>query len=203
MNEPYHDPNSKDITWRYRTGLKKLIDKHPGVELILFIEDDDWYSSSYVEVFYRAWEQANRPDIFGIDETYYYHMGLRKFRYEKHPNRASAFCTGVSPEITRKMSWPNDNYSFVDLEMWKQLQGQTFSVHPPICIGMKGHNEGSKFGGVGHNDSWNGYNQNDFDLKWISSMIKDKYKKDMISFYFGNGNGPTGTNEPLGPKNKI
>ncbi len=202
INQPPLDPSKKDITWRYRTGLELAQERHPNAELILFIEDDDWYSPSYVEIFYDAWKNAGRPEIFGVGETYYYHMGSRLIYHEIHQKRASAFCMGVSLKILERMKWPNDDYSFVDIEMWSQLSGNTFMVSPPIAIGMKGHREGNFFGGAGHNDNLRGYDKEDKDLAWISSMIGGKYNMDMISFYFGNAS-PVGMNDPLGPEKYL
>jgi len=195
MDDPPVDPSKKDITWRYRTGIERIIERHPNVELILLIEDDDWYSNAYIEVFHRAWQEAGRPDIFGVGETYYYHTGIRRFYHQKHEERASAFSTGVT-KAAMNMSWPSDNYSFIDIEMWKQLSGKTFTASPPISIGMKGHKEGGFFGGVGHNDQWNGYRNDDKDLHWISSTIDKK----SFYFYFENNSGPVGTDGGLGPK---
>lgn len=195
MDDPPVDINRKDITWRYRTGIQRVIDRHPNVDLILLIEDDDWYSNAYIEVFYRAWEDAGRPEIFGLGETYYYHIGLRKFYHQRHEDRASAFSTGVTSAIS-KMVWPRDDHSFVDLEMWKQLDGKTFTVSPPISIGMKGYKEGAFFGGSGHNDQWNGYRNDDPDLQWIGSIMD----RGSLSFYFATIQGPTGMEDGLGPK---
>jgi len=194
MNDPPLDPNVKDITWRYRNGFKRIIERHPDVELILIIEDDDWYSNVYIEVFYKAWNEAGRPEIFGIGETYYYHLGIRKFYHQRHDNRASAFSTGVTKEISR-MLWPKDDYSFVDLEMWKQMEGKTFFVEPPISVGIKGYCEGNFFGGIGHNDKWNGYRNNDDDLSWIRSIIDHE----SFNFYFNNLSSPVGSPDMLGP----
>lgn len=191
MNDPPIDPAAKDITWRYRVGVQRIIERHPEVELILLIEDDDWYSRTYVEVFYNAWNEAERPDVFGIDETYYYHIGLRKYHHQFHVGRASAFSTGVTNAIER-MSWPPDDYSYTDLEIWKQMKGRTFRPSPLITLGIKGHKEGSFFGGIGHNDSWNGLKHDDKSLNWIRSVIDEE----SFQFYF---KGPTGEQGPLGP----
>lgn len=200
MNDPPLDPEKKDITWRYRVGIERILERHPDVDLILFIEDDDWYSPSYIEVFYDAWNMANRPQIFGVGETYYYHVGMRRIYHEKHPNRASAFCTGISSKAIEHIKWPQDDYSSVDMNLWHQLGGNTFLVNPMIAVGMKGYNEGKFFGGKGHNEHWAGYDKHDPDLSWISSVINGKYSQDMISFYFGNIDHPMGVLDPLGPQ---
>ena len=181
------DINKKDITWRYRNGLERVMSQHPNVELILFIEDDDWYSEDYIKTFYDAWLQAGKPELFGIGETYYYHIGLRKIYHEKHVGRASAFCTGITPAGISKMNWPNDDYSYVDFEFWKQLNGLLFIPNKPVAVGIKGHKVGTFFGGSGHYDSWAGYKHDDQELTWISNIID----KPSIDFYFKkicNGN---------------
>jgi cellulose synthase/poly-beta-1,6-N-acetylglucosamine synthase-like glycosyltransferase len=194
MNDPPLDPYIKDITWRYRIGFQRAIERHPDLDLILIIEDDDWYSRAYIEIFYNAWVQAGRPDIFGVGETYYYHLGLRKFYHQKHEERASAFSTGVTKAIS-KMKWPKDDYSFVDMEMWKQLEGKTFTSSPLISLGIKGHMEGRLFGGIGHNERWNGYNNSDPNLTWIRSFLDDE----SIDFYFQDAPKPVGPSDSLGP----
>jgi cellulose synthase/poly-beta-1,6-N-acetylglucosamine synthase-like glycosyltransferase len=196
MNDPPVDPEKKDITWRYRRAFEDVIKRHPNVELILLIEDDDWYSNAYIEVFYRSWIENGRPDIFGIGETYYYHIGLRSFNHQIHVDRASAFSTGVTKAI-ENMKWPDDEYSFVDIEMWNQIKGKTFIVNPPICIGMKGHEEGMMFGGIGHNRNWSGYTNEDYTLDWIGSIMDEE----SIDFYFSN-QGPIGIEGRCGPLEK-
>lgn len=194
VNDPPIDPSVKDITWRYRRGVERAIERHPEVELILFIEDDDWYSKTYVEVFYKAWESAGKPEIFGLGETFYYNVGTRRYFHQIHEDRASAFCTGVTKSISN-IKWPEDSHSFIDLEMWKQLKGKTFKVSPLIALGIKGYNEGQLFGGIGHNNNWNGYKNEDPNLNWIKSVIGDS----SISFYFEEVERPIGTFDKMGP----
>lgn len=179
IKDPPIDPNVKDITWRYRIGIERIINNHPDVELILFIEDDDWYSSSYIEVFHREWEQAGRPSVFGIQETYYYHIGIKKFHHQRHLQRASAFSTGVTKDI-QQMKWSSDDYSFVDLDIWKQFRGKTFKASPLITLGIKGHKEGSFFGDICHDDLWKGLKHDDKDLEWIRSVVDEE----SFDFYF-------------------
>jgi hypothetical protein len=199
MNDPPEDPGKKDITWRYRKGLQRIAERHPNTELVLLIEDDDWYSPSYIEVFYRAWNDAGRPEIFGVGETRYYHIGMKKLYHEVHQDRASAFSTGITLQGAEKMKWPNDDFSFVDLYMWRQLEGKTFVVDPPVCLGIKGHKEGTLFGGSGHNDKWWDHSQSDRDLFWARRVLD----QESFTFYFNNNHGPMGVSDPLGPNKKT
>ena len=78
----------KDITWRYRLGCERIFSK--GADVVFLIEDDDWYSPDYIETMMNKWEESGKPGIFGIEETTYYHLGLRSFQHEVHKGRASA-----------------------------------------------------------------------------------------------------------------
>lgn len=167
----------KDITWRYRIGCERILSK--GVDIVFLIEDDDYYDCSYIETVFSAWNLAGRSEIFGIGETTYYHLGLRAWYHQSHKERASAFCTMITREGINKMKWPKDNYSFTDIEFWKQLKGKTFISERPIALGIKGHNEGSLFGGIGHNKQWGGYKNFDLDLSWLKHTIN----KEAFEFY--------------------
>jgi transcription termination factor Rho len=59
--------NDIDITYRYRVGTQRLIEK--GADVVLFCEDDDYYSRRYVELMVRAWLSNGRPHVFGNIQT--------------------------------------------------------------------------------------------------------------------------------------
>lgn len=167
----------KDITWRYRIGCERILRKE--ADAVFLIEDDDWYSNDFIERMLSAWEFAGHPEIFGIGETIYYHLGLKSYCLQSHSGRASAFCTMITKEGISKMKWPNDNYPFTDIEFWKSISGKTFIPGKTIAIGMKGHKTGSLFGGMGHNENTSMYKNNDHDLNWLKSKIDT----DSFEFY--------------------
>jgi hypothetical protein len=162
----------KDITWRYRLGCERLLKN--GADVILLIEDDDFYSEDYLDTMVTAWEKNGNSQIFGIGETTYYHLGLRSFYQQRHPERASAFCTMLTANGINKMKWPKDNYSFTDIEFWKNIPGKTFMPSKLIALGIKGHNSGSLFGGIGHNSQWGGYKQTDLEMTWLKNIVDNK-----------------------------
>lgn len=176
VDDPPADPKQKDITWRYRLGCTRILEKVPDTDLILFIEDDDWYSSSYIATMVSKWLELNKPVCIGVSSTIYYHLGLRGWYDQKHPRRASAMSTGITPQGVKMMRWPKDNYVFTDIEIWKQLPGYAFDVNEPIAIGIK-HGLGL-CGGIGHRRDSNHYKQRDPELNWLRSKV------DPVSFNF-------------------
>lgn len=171
-----------DLTYRYRTGITRGLSEYPDTDLIAFIEDDDWYDPAYLETYANAWVEAGKPLLIGQAYTHYYHLGLRAIHHQVHPNRSSAFTTFASPEIFKQIRWPDDQYSFLDLEIWKQFSGKTISTGRPLAVGIKGHDEGKVFGGIGHNSKWSAYGKwKDPDMEWFRSTVDpesfDFYKK--------------------------
>lgn len=156
----------KDITWRYRIGCERIF-QH-DIDAVILIEDDDWYDPTYVERLSNEWEKAGKPAIFGIEETTYYHLGIRSFVEEKHLGRASAMSTLLTKEVLN-IKWPNDNYVFTDIALWKSLPGKTILFERLLSLGIK-HGIGLT-GGIGHNTQWSGYKQKDPDLNWLKKTV--------------------------------
>ncbi len=137
MSDPPQD-DKVDITLRYRLGYD--ICRGRGIDLIAFIENDDWYSPHYLEVMAGAWEKS-RPDLFGTNYTIYYHLKLRKYFKMQHDQRASAMNTFIKPDL--EITWGKDHDPYTDAWLWmgpftthlsKQL---IIDQHPPLSIGMK------------------------------------------------------------------
>ena len=68
--------SDKDITWRYKIGIQRA--KEKNCNLIFFWEDDDWYANDYLEWMFNNWKARKFPVIFGVNETYYYHIKLHR-----------------------------------------------------------------------------------------------------------------------------
>ncbi len=164
------NPNVKDITFRYAKGSERLLKK--GADVIFLIEDDDYYSVNYIETMLNEWNKAENPEIFGSGISYYYHLALKRYCYIKHYERASAFSTMITKEGLLKMKWPKDDYPFTDIELWKQLKGKTFVPDNILTIGIKGHNEGKLFGGIGHNREW--MSKYEKDENWLEKNVDNE-----------------------------
>lgn len=161
-----------DITWRYHTGYDRLRNKN--LDVIFLIEDDDWYSPTYIETMLHQWISHGTPDIFGTDYTIYYHIYLKKFFRFDHDGRSSAMSTIIKPDLD--FPWCDDNEPYTDLHLWKTLKGIAFKPEWHICMGIK-HGIG-KSGGQNHLTRLHRY-KHDLEIRNImdheSFVFYDKY----------------------------
>lgn len=129
-----------DITWRYKMGY---MDFNPTgknyVDVIAFIENDDWYHPEYLETMSKAWVDHGKPDIFGTNYSIYFNLKLKKWIKMYHDDRSAAMNTLIKPRL--KIHWPPDHEPYTDLHLWQQLKGVTFSPEKIISMGIK-HNVG-------------------------------------------------------------
>ena len=151
-----------DVTWRYRKGIEELT--REGCDLILFIENDDIYHNNYVSTMVKEWRKANKPDLFGIDESVYYHLKKKKYSVLQHKGRASAFATMITNKL--EIDYPKDDEKFFDLHLWRNHDGKTFTPKKPICLGIK-HGIG-KCAGKGHSDNFK-YDNDDKDMTYLKA----------------------------------
>jgi hypothetical protein len=105
------------LTWRYKLGFERLKNK---CDLIVIFEDDDWYSKDYVK---SIIDRVGNNEIVGSNQTYYYHIMHGKLWQMKHPGRASMFSTAIKTDALDKIDFPDDNFVYLDMWLWKQLKG--------------------------------------------------------------------------------
>lgn len=136
-----------DLTERYRYGLDILKYK---CNVVFLIEDDDWYDERYIETMISKWEQSERPSIFGVGETYFYHIGIKAYWHRDHQERACAFSTMVTSDIIDKIDYRSIDPLLFDMGLWRQknMTKKTFKPDRPLSIGMK-HGRGI-CGAAGH-----------------------------------------------------
>lgn len=136
-----------DITPRYRVGYYTL--ESFGVDVIFFIENDDWYAPEYLEVMCRAWEEQGRPNLFGINYAIHYHLGLLRYFTFDGQQMANAFNTMIKPGIRIPNMWPADDDPFTDQWLWSIIPGRKVFTPPRvISVGIKHGTTMS--GGYGH-----------------------------------------------------
>lgn len=179
-DDPIND--EPDITYRYKTGARRVFDIQ-DIDLCVIMEDDDYYAKDYISTMVDEWLNAGKPSLIGYDNTIYYHLGIRKYKLLKHLHHSSMFCTAFTKDVL-DIFWPKDTESFLDLHLWKYMSIY-YKTHLMNgygkCMGIKGHKEGSLFGGKGHtvinmytiNDAHNGF-LSDFtgeDFKFYEAMI--------------------------------
>lgn len=175
--ELVNDPaitNERDITWRYRIGYDRLRNK--GLDVIAFIENDDWYSSDYLDVMTTEWVKNGKPPIFGTNYTIYYNIQQKAYCTMYHDTRSSAMSSLIVPNLDIK--WCPDHEPYTDMHLWLNIKGGiTFKPEKHICIGIK-HGVG-KCGGGYHTNKLDRYKDKDFDLKFLSSIVDPE----SLSFY--------------------
>lgn len=163
--------SAPDITFRYRTGCDELVKR--GCDVIMFIEDDDWYSHEYIEQMVALYQRNGSPEIFGIDSSIYYNIMTRKWAQFKHAGRASMMNTMCSTKALKSIKWCDDAYSYTDMYLWKTLKGKSISVDKPLAIGIK-HGIGL-CGGGGHVNNWKSFSNYDKDWtqlqKWVNGSL--------------------------------
>lgn len=162
--------NLKDITWRYKLGIKRATEL--GCSVAFFWEDDDWYSKDYLEWMLSKWKENGSPSIFGINETYYYHIKIGKHLWMDHQGRASAFCTLIKLPLESNFNWPADSFPFLDMKIWQQIKGKAIRFGKDVkAIGIK-HGIGLT-GGGGHNINFKWSNHDA--KKWFKDIVKEDF----------------------------
>jgi len=157
-----------DITERYRYAYELLSDEY---DVILFMENDDYYHPTYIETMLSEWERHGKPDIFGTNYTIYYHIKLKKWFTFNHTRRSSMMSTLIKTKLD--IQWPVDSEPYTDAHLWKQLKGVTFKPERHICLGIKHGSTVS--GGSFHNDRLHRYENDDFDGSLLKSITGDSY----------------------------
>lgn len=168
--------DKKDITKRYRIGCEQLFNEKK-CDLVIFWEDDDWYSADYIQTIYNSWVQNNKPSLIGFGKTIYYHLFTKNYLIVNHPKKASACCTAVTKEILN-IKFPDDTYPYLDIELWGQIPNRyVINTDKFYHVGFK-HGIGL-VGGGGHPNDWSKYDSNDNSLNFLKSIIDS----DSLEFY--------------------
>lgn len=177
MADPPKD-DACDITLRYRTGYS--ITRHREYDVIFFMENDDYYAPTYIEEMYKAWEKADRPNLFGTRFTVYYHLKLHAYYTRRHDQNSHMMNTMIRPNLT--FSWPLDHDPYTDAWLWRPgvIPGKTdlWSPDKILSIGIK-HGIG-KTGGRGHKEEAHRYINLDWSMHWLGDIV---YTEDDLQFY--------------------
>jgi len=160
-----------DIAKRYKEGITELLNKK--VDLIAFIEDDDYYPLTYIEELATKWDSLNRPSLIGCKETIYYHLPTTQY-LSTSPKHCSAFCTAVSKGINTDVC--KDYEAYFDYYLWQKNKGVQVQFHKKP-IGIK-HGIGT-CGGNGHNPVSGWYKYKDYKFEWLRKHVDS----DAFDFY--------------------
>lgn len=156
-----------DITLRYKTAYNSLF--YSDIDLIAFIEDDDWYSPEYLEKLSDAWISYGKPDLFGTNYTIYYHIKLRRYFIFQHEQRSSAMNTFIKPGLS--FDWPADDDPYTDAHLWglSNLNKVVFQPDKDYSVGIK-HGM-TLTGGHFHNSRLHRYDISDPDMRYLASIV--------------------------------
>lgn len=162
-----------DITYRYRIGYDRLREKR--VDLIAFIENDDWYAPNYLEKMVEHWIKTGKPQMIGTSETIYYHLKHRSYFSHYHVTRASAMNTLIVPDL--RFGWCHDTEPYTDIHLWETVPGEVINTSSVLSMGMK-HGVGL-CGGSMHTDRLHRYTESDADF----SFLKKHLDPESFNFY--------------------
>jgi len=182
-----HESDYPDVTWRYKLGIQRAKDAYADV--ILFMEDDDWYSDTYIQQMCSMWKDAGKPQLLGLDTTIYYHIGLEKYVVLYHSGRASMMSTMITPELVIP-EHPNTNPS-IDIRLWDATPAhrkRTITPSTILCVGIK-HNLSST-AGVGHSTLNRMYKNSIDDVGLV--QLKEIVGSRAVKFYKRIAKGTTG-----------
>lgn len=146
-------PFKPDLTYRVKLGCQRAVAN--GADLILIMEDDDWYAPDYIEFMVNGWQRMGKPELFGIGYTLYCNIMHDLVWFSPHQGRASLMSTMVTAKAISNYVWPKDNEIWLDIDLWKKLKGKTVEPTKYYSVGIK-HGIGL-CGGVGHNKAFGKY----------------------------------------------
>lgn len=164
--------NNPDLSYRYKLGYS-LVGK--DIDVVAFIENDDWYSPTYLADSINFWIQSCKPDLFGRTLTQYYNIAVKGYFNMNHTNRSSAMNTLIKPRLN--ISWPPDHEVYTDLHLWYNQPKLIKAIieQPLNCLGIK-HGIGL-CGGKNHTTYLNRYINKDTNMSYLASIVDDKSLK--------------------------
>lgn len=122
-------------------GLEKI--KELSADLVMVIEDDDWYAPNYIESMREwFWHGIPRRLIVGERDTIYYHVGCRQYRQNWHPGHASLCSVSFHVDIIDKIisiagSCRNTGIDFaIFRNPWPENSVKLLGSN--LCVGIKG-----------------------------------------------------------------
>ena len=125
----YPNGGGVDITDRFKLGMNKAFDI--GCDLVISMEDDDYYPLTYVRAITQAWVYNEKPQIIGHFQTINYNIRDNTYRVVNRSDRASAYCTAVGRNVNfdiREQIW--------DVAAWMKNDGVLVNIQPPP-VGIK------------------------------------------------------------------
>lgn len=159
------------VLWKLgdNTLARNLLLAIPEViyDKILFCEDDDWYSSHYIESMFLDLHQF---DLVGETPSRYYFVPDQKYRLMGTYRRASLCQTGIRSEFLPILkSICEESPDYIDVRLWEKFPARKKLLFSHLVVGMKGL-PGRKGIGVGH-DRESPYWNSDYNCAFLRAWI--------------------------------
>jgi len=122
--------------------------KHTDADYILVVEDDDWYSSNYIEIMLKKLKEY---DLVGNSPAIYYHLSRKLYRNIKNFEHSSLAQTGFKGKLKPfVISIAEQGRPMIDLALWRSFSGnKTILQNEGLHVSVKGL-PGESGIGMGH-----------------------------------------------------
>jgi hypothetical protein len=168
IDHPPLTPNM-DLYERIKLGVQKAI--HAECDAVSVIEDDDYYSLSYLDVIRPL---LDYHEMVGINRTTYYHLFRAMYKVMVHPGRSSMFCTSFRVDAFPLL--PKEDYNnFLDLSWWRYANHAKLNmklIDRELAVGIKHGHIFGKVGGNGHLSL--SYKETDYNLFWLKRTMDEE-----------------------------
>jgi len=116
-------------------NLNLALDAADSGDVVVFIEDDDWYSPKWLSEIAR---QISRAELVGEADAVYYNARTRRWsrlgNFEHASLRCSAIRDGALETLRRVLETP---YKYYDQRLWKAHADKAL-FNTRLTVGMKG-----------------------------------------------------------------
>ena len=145
IKPPHHwTPGSGDTL---ALNLKAAI-PHIMHDVVLFIEDDDWYGRDYVKSMMSAFAEYPDAELVGDPNSMYYHVTTHRWRYMQNKGHVSLCQTGLRRSGYGRLFQVCARPDIIDWRLWNSPLKKKFLPVGNV-IGIKGL-PGRSGIGIGH-----------------------------------------------------
>lgn len=137
-----------------RENMREAL-KHVRGDIILFIEDDDYYAPKYIETMVTLLKTS---EIAGLSNSRYYHVGVPGFKRMNNYAHASLSQTAIRKSMLGRLSRAVESgHFYFDIELWKYCKEDCIPLslvaNSPAATGIKGMPGRAGLSG-GHDKNW-------------------------------------------------
>lgn len=147
-------------------------------EVILILEDDDYYAENFIEVLYT---ELNNPrykfQVVGEANSRYYHLKQKKWKILKNRNFSTfsqtIFRRSVIPDLKKVLETRDSKF---DSGFWKESTVPRYLIPTTtLTVGMKGL-PGRPGLGIGHNAEDSNWQQDTNNLDYLYKWIGEDFQ---------------------------